>query len=90
MSSTQHSTQGQLVLARSAWDEPSRVILAGLKGATALISSEDRRYSIGCPRSLIYEFNEELYGDLRAAANTNDRHTLAKLWSKADRLTDRE
>lgn len=77
----------QYAVARDAWGRPSRVCPVRVDGFYVIVKSEDGRGEIGCPKSMLYDYDEGWFAKL-AEAHAADSD-LAGLWSVAESWAER-
>jgi len=74
-------------LIRAFGDEPRRLrALWDDDGSVRVFGTDDD--SIPYPSAYVYEFEAQLYADLRAAYTRGDRAALAALWGRARPLRE--
>jgi hypothetical protein len=69
-------------LVRAFGDEPRRLRASWDDNGTMLVYGTDDE-SIPYPSVYVYEFDSQLYADLRAAYSRGDAAALSQLWGRA-------
>jgi hypothetical protein len=73
----------RFVVIRAFADEPARLHVVGVRGQVVDCFGTDETRPMPFHLTRSYRFEPELYGELRAAFEADDRDRLAALWASA-------